>query len=483
MITKTPDVLTAVPPGVRTGPRRLPAVVFAGTLAVYLLWWAAFYPGLMSFDSVTYVWQVTTGNWRADHSVLYDGLVWSSLKLTGDLALLTLGQAVAAAAALASLATAIRGLRVPGRWTAAAAVAVAALPATGCFVVTVWKDVPFSICAVAMTATLIRLTGRRRSAALFVSLAFEVLGLALFRNNGFLFAAIAAVLAVLLLPGLRRRLTLATVLPLALAFLLSAQVFPALGVLGVRPSLTYATAYSDIAVTYARRPSAFSRADLRLMAKVAPLAHWSSTATCYNADPTLNNGFDAGRADELNDKLVALWLRILKRAPDEVVGARLCRGSIAWVVFPGGPQERALIGSPNVPKDLYQWSLSGQTMTHSPYRPILATRPLSRSLHNAAAFARALTDIPQFEWLFWRGATWSYAGYLAVIAFAWSRRRRELLVAGAVVAGQQLGVLAAIPAQLFRYMAAPIMIGIMLVPLLVTAVATGVAQEKARRTR
>ena len=129
-----------------------------------------------------------------------------------------------------------------------------------------------------MTATLIRLTGRRRSAALFVSLAFEVLGLALFRNNGFLFAAIAAVLAVLLLPGLRRRLTLATALPLALAFLLSAQVFPALGVLGVRPSLTYATAYSDIAVTYAERPSAFSRADLRLMAKVAPLGGHSAVA-------------------------------------------------------------------------------------------------------------------------------------------------------------------------------------------------------------
>src|SRR5258708_9965285 len=131
MITKRPDLLTAVPPRARTGPRRLPAVVFAGTLAVYLLWWAAFYPGLMSFDSVTYVWQVTTGNWRADHSVLYDGLVWSSLKLTGDLALLTLGQAVAAAAALASLATAIRGLRVPGPWAPAAAAAVAALPAPG----------------------------------------------------------------------------------------------------------------------------------------------------------------------------------------------------------------------------------------------------------------------------------------------------------------------------------------------------------------
>src|SRR5258708_26771702 len=131
MITKRPDLLTAVPPRARTGPRRLPAVVFAGTLAVYLLWWAAFYPGLMSFDSVTYVWQVTTGNWRADHSVLYDGLVWSSLKLTGDLALLTLGQAVPAAAAPPAPPPAVRGLRVPGRGAAPAPGGGAGLPPAG----------------------------------------------------------------------------------------------------------------------------------------------------------------------------------------------------------------------------------------------------------------------------------------------------------------------------------------------------------------
>ncbi len=52
--------------------RLLPRLVFAWVQAVLLLWWVAQWPGLLSPDSVTYVLQVTSGPWTADHSVLYD---------------------------------------------------------------------------------------------------------------------------------------------------------------------------------------------------------------------------------------------------------------------------------------------------------------------------------------------------------------------------------------------------------------------------
>ncbi|MFE0146459.1 hypothetical protein ACFWY5_04920 [Nonomuraea sp. NPDC059007] len=446
---------------------RLPALVFTGCLAVYLLWWAAFYPGLMSWDSITYVWQVTTGNWRADHSVLYDALVWLSLAATGDLAALTLVQAAAAALTLAVLACVVRDFGVPWAWCLAAALAVAALPATGTFVVTVWKDVPFALVLVLMTATLGRLALRRRSWPLIAALGGEVLVLCLLRNNGFLFAAIAIALAVILLPGTRVRLAGAAAVPLATVYLVTAYAYPAMSVDPVRPWLSYATAYSDIAVTYARRPGAFQERDLTLMARIAPLEHWKSNANCLNADTTLSAGFDVARADRHYKKLVGLWVRLIKRAPDVVTAARLCRGSVAWVAFPAQPGERVLVGMPNVPEDLYGWRASGQTMAASPYRPILATRPLSQTLHDAAVFVRGLSLTEQFEWLLWRGATWCYLVYAAAAALAWAGRRQAALVLAAVVAGHQLAVTAAIPAQLFRYMAAPIMIGIMLLPILV----------------
>ena len=69
---------------------RLGAVTAAATQAVLLFWWLGFYPGTLSFDSVAYVWQVSTGNWTTQHSTVYNALVWLSLRATGQLALLTL---------------------------------------------------------------------------------------------------------------------------------------------------------------------------------------------------------------------------------------------------------------------------------------------------------------------------------------------------------------------------------------------------------
>lgn len=140
---------------------RLPLAVLTGTQLIWLVWWAAFYPGLISFDSVMYTWQVTTGNWASDHSVLYDCFVWLALHLPGQFALLTLLQTTAMSATLAYGAVAMRGLGVPARWSAGAALAVAALPPTGTFVVFVWKDVPFTISAVLVFAAGARLVGRR----------------------------------------------------------------------------------------------------------------------------------------------------------------------------------------------------------------------------------------------------------------------------------------------------------------------------------
>jgi hypothetical protein len=217
------------------------------------------------------------------------------------------------------------------------------------------------------------------------------------------------------------------------------------------------------------------------MRKVASLRHWGSTATCYNSDPTTGPGFNAAKADLVNDQLVALWARILERAPDVVLGARLCRGSIAWVVFPDRPEERALAGPTEVPRDLFAWRQAGQTMDHSPYLRILKIRPVSWRLHKAAAFVRSLSYAEQLEWLSWRGATWSYLAYVAVGALAFIRRQKRLLAAAAMVLGLQLGVLAAIPWQLFRYMAGPILIGIMLSPLLPLALRERRTHPRSRR--
>jgi hypothetical protein len=452
---------------------RLPLVTYAVCQLIFLCWWAGFYPGLMNRDTITYVLHVTTGPWVNNHSVLYDSMVWLSLHATGDLGALTFAQTVAMSAALAYTVVAFRRLGVPGRWTAMAAVVAAALPPLGSFMIFIWKDVPFSICAflvVPTVAHLLSLRGGpgglrdRRVNRLIAALGLELLGMCLFRNNGFAAVLVAAVLLVALLPGVRARLAASVAAVLFATFVLNWFVYPAVGIKPMPSSLALGPVYADIAVAYADAPSTFTTADEALMRQVAPLAEWAKNADCYDADKTTHISGFVHRASLESTQLAALWLRVLERSPQLILGARICRGSIAWLVFPGSPSARAFRYGSQIPADLYG-TTSMKDVRDNPYRADLATRPLSSTVNTGTLFLRRASEVTQLEWLLWRGATWCYLAYLIVWAVARKRRDWSLLALVAIVAGQQLTVFLDIPTQAFRYMASPIYIGIMLLPL------------------
>lgn len=459
--------------------RRLPLAVYATTQLIFLVWWAAFYPGGMSYDSISYVWHVTTGHWMSNHSVAYDGLVWLSLQLTGDLALLTFAQSVAMAAALAYVVGTLRMFGVKGKWSFTAAVACAVLPSIGTFVIYVWKDVPFAIGAVVAFGATGRLAARRlrgesqlrdkvfRNEIAMLFLGFLAMGL--FRNNGLLVAVIAVPVLLLTLPKMRKWLLFATVVPVTIAALLQTVIYPAIGVITPTKDQVYAFNYADIAVVYGKVPQTFTQADKELMQKVAPLSHWGGrAANCYNADWAMKKPMNRKAADQYNDQLIDLWFRILKRTPDQMISARVCRSHIAWSPFPGPVDKmgHTLISPPSVPKNLFGWADWNPEMADSPYRPILKIRPLNDTLHDAAFFTWKASKTPQLQWLLFRGAIWCYAAYAVVLAFSRRNRSWAPVALLATPLALQLTVIAANPAPLARYMFAPMFLGILTLPLI-----------------
>ncbi|GAA2130625.1 hypothetical protein GCM10009760_03360 [Kitasatospora kazusensis] len=449
----------------RVPPRlQLPLAVGLGTQAVLLLWWAAFYPGLTSYDSAVYVSQVTTDTWSSEHSVLYDALLWATLQLPGKLALLTLGQTVLTAATLAYTCVCLRALGCRGRWTAPIALLLAMVPQTGAFVVFIWKDVPFTLCSVLVFAASARLVARRAGPLDWWVLGVALLGLGLFRNNGPGVALVAGLALVAVVRGFRRRLLVLTLASVAVSLFGQLWLYPALGIRQPALSSVYSLNYHDLAVAYAGQPDLFSPADTAVMAQVAPLAAWAKGgANCYVSDQlVLGAGFDLTAATRVNDELMGLWTKALEQRPDLVLDARLCRGHIAWSPFPGPDDQHAGTWIPYAlpaPPDLYGVAAPGTSMARNPYRFTLYNHPVWQPLHTAAEFWYNAFRVPQLDWLFYRGATWCYLGYAALLLYAGRRRMRSVYALAGVMIGFQLTVLAANPAPLYRYMVGPLFIG------------------------
>jgi len=467
----SPDRHTDPPDGpARRRHRRRPPLggtTFVLTQAVLVVWWAARYPGLFSPDSLDHVWQATTGNWNSHHPVAYTGLVWLSIQLTGGVGALTLAQACALAAGLTYAVTGLRRIGGPAWCWGAAAVAVVLLPPVGSFVLCVWTDVPYVICHVFLLGTLARLVAWRRAGghpafprALLAAVVAALTLICLFRQNGFLVAAVVAAVVALLVRRTALRILLAGMVATTVALLANWALLPAVGVRDSDPIVAVETFLADLAVGYAADPQDFPAEETALLATVAPLAHWRSSANCYTVDPTVHHAdFDRRAAAARRADLLAAWWRLARRAPMTVLKARWCRASIAWRPTPAGVLSR----TPTA------WALPIY-LDHDPrfaddrVRAVAFSQPVSE---RAGSLADALTRrVSGPEWLLWRGATWAYLAYLVVGLLAWRRRERALLVLAALSLGNQLSVLAVNNAQAARYMAAPLVLGVLLLPLL-----------------
>lgn len=458
--------------------RRLPVAVFGSTLVVFLLWWAAYFPGALSYDSVAYVWQVSTGHWMGNHSVLYNSFVWLSLQICGDLWLLTLAQVFVYAAVLAYTCVALRDLGVRGRWSASAALVVAVLPATGSLAVWVWKDSAFSISALLAFAAAVRLLARRltgrqglRDRGFYRQMALleaGFLGMALFRNNSILVVLLAFPFLCFGLSRMRRWLVGLTAATTVVYLMLQFVVYPAVGIVMPRADQVYAFNYADIAVTYGKAPQTFSKADLAVMKKVAPLSFWGGkAANCWDVDDTMAAPFNRTAADTYNSQLLQVWGRVVKRTPQFVAEAHLCRSQIAWGIFPGpaDKQGETMISLPNTSANLFGWA-DWSSMKHSKYRSELKIRPLVTPLNTLANWWYHLSEAAQLQWLLWRGAFWVYLAYGVAVGWMWRRGQRAGLALAALPFGLQLSVIAANPAPLARYMVPTLYPGIFSLTLL-----------------
>jgi hypothetical protein len=252
---------------------------------------------------------------------------------------------------------------------------------------------------------------------------------------------------------------------------LTYALFPTIGVKSAPAELALGPAYDDVAVVYHSYPDSFTPRQLRLMKTVAPMRIWDGAGQyCWNADRlTLAFHWRPQESAAHSGELFALWRSTLKQHPVKVVQARLCRGTIAWSPWPGpGARGSSFFPNLDLPANMFGWwptKLAGHQQIHDAFQP----DPPIPALRSAAKSYVATSTGIGGEWILWRGATWCYLAYVAIGLVAWRRRQWVWVAVAGVAFGNQLTVLADIPAQLIRYMEGCIYLGVLALPLLTLA--------------
>ncbi len=122
-------------------------------ICVWGIYLVAFFPALMSLDSISQ-WKQAQGleplnDW---HSPLYTGMLWLTSRVWNSPASAAVVQLVVAALVLGYGLRLLECAGVPRQITILLCLAAAILPVNGVLLVTLWKDIPFSIGILALTA-------------------------------------------------------------------------------------------------------------------------------------------------------------------------------------------------------------------------------------------------------------------------------------------------------------------------------------------
>ena len=216
------------------------AVIFFVLAAIYLIHlFAAGYPGYLTHDSTVQIRQAMRGAYTNHHPFWHTMLIKLCLSagfalfgnITAGVAIYSAAQSLFMAAAFAYLIMTLYEEGVPRVFTALAAVGCATLPYHIFFSATMWKDVPFALCATVFLAALWRLmSGLDHRRLTYVLLGISAVGFGIMRSNGWLALLVTFMAACAVLGRSGRRALFVVAAALVISFILKNPVINALNI-------------------------------------------------------------------------------------------------------------------------------------------------------------------------------------------------------------------------------------------------------------
>lgn len=374
-----------------------------------LVWWAAWYPGMLSVESLAQLAEADSADFTNEVPAIHAILVWLITRVWDSPAAVTLLQVAAMVALLGAYIRRSPGIGVPW-WLGGITVLVFGwLPAVGATTIALEVQVAQTLVAIWVLVELMTLapdpSGYLRDPWAMARLS-TALGLAwLFDHAGLV---VVVVVFGALAWGLRRSVrSLAAPVAGAVGLFLLVQG-PLYAAFSVDREVTpLGEAYApEVAAVYHHAPDWFNAADLELLAAVADPEVWDAAYTCADGAALVGDReFDTSviRADP--GAYRGLLFRAAASHPGTVGGHRWCAAGVLLV--PGQPHgERFSTYVYNVP----------------PNDLGIARDSLWEPGFNATKAILVRVDQPERLWMFWRAGTLLWPALAGIAALAVRRR-------------------------------------------------------------
>ncbi|MFL5357137.1 DUF6020 family protein [Archangium sp.] len=416
----------------------IPPGVCAAVWSLYLL---SFWPGFMTSDSMSQWAQMTRGPLVNIHPPYHTLTNWLITRPWESPAAVVLVQILALALAFGQALRELSRWGVP-RWMRGVLTVLFALsPVNGAMVITLWKDIAYSIVHLVLFSLLAKLARTRgealRSTRFLLGLGVTLLYAALVRHNGVpLSFALLAILVVIGPRGLRHR---AGLLALGLASTFVLMTGPLFKLIGVRPmSGAYASAFPihQMGAIAHFSPDSLGPSERKVLEAFQPWETWRDAYNCYSINPLLYNDQLKTNLFEtpLRKDLVSLWLHEAPRHWREMLRHQVCLSSMVWRIQQ--PADGYLY--------LFNFDMEPNTLglVQEPKLPALR-QELVRLLTSSFA--------PERLWWVWRPALYLYLSVFFALIAAARQRSPWVLLSILPVVLNSLILLGLNVAQDFRY--------------------------------
>ncbi len=410
--------------------------------SIYLL---AYWPAIMTFDSIDQWDQAMRFTFNDWHPVVSTLVIWLTTRIWASPASVAIFQILFFSTVVAFTLQSFQALGVPKWLLIVECLLFALFLPNGMMAITIWKDIPYSICVLGLTTILfwmIVTQGKwisRRSHIILLGL-FS-LGTSLFRHNGIPVSLATLGLLILFFRPYWRPLVSASIIFLGSYFLIKGPVYTWLHVEPDSSQTLGVTLLHPIAA-HLRAGDTVTPDEFIYLNQILPFsAGWDYI--CYDASVLFYKGVDFAPVQQDPQRALNLFIRLTIANPKVTLKHYFCLSSFVWSLSqPNGVHLETVYQDNFLPANYYPvWDAYKNVVQQQSILPEI------KSLFNKGL--QWMTSDSRI--LIWRPALYLYLLILAVVALSVVSHNAHFLLLLAPSIVQSIIIMLTAQVQAWRY--------------------------------